>query len=125
MAGKPKQSKYFRDLIKNLDKIENTFLSMKIRTYGSYNLQELSMARAYGLLVHAEIEHYFENIARDVVLKSYKKWISDKKGTHRLYADMFRQILLSSFDWRNVFRIPFDVNQTATHSYIYVGTQNL
>ena len=86
MARKPKQSKYFRDLTINLEKIEKTFLSMKIRTYGSYNLQELSMARAYGLLVHAEIEYYFENIAREVVLKSYKKWKSDKISSHVLMS---------------------------------------
>ena len=59
---------------------------MKIKTDGSYTLRELSMARAYGLLVHAEIEYYFENIAKDVVLESYKKWKSDRKPSQVLMS---------------------------------------
>lgn len=86
MARKPEQSTHFRTLNKNLKKIEKTFLSMKIKPDGSYNLRELLMARAYGLLVHAEIECYFENIAGEVVQKSYKKWNSDKKPSHVLMS---------------------------------------
>lgn len=86
MAKKPRQSKYFRDLNKNLDKIEKMFLSMDVKDDGAYNLRELTMARAYGLLVHAEIECYFENIAKEVVLKSYKKWKLEKKSSHVLMS---------------------------------------
>lgn len=86
MAKKPNQSKHFKDFNKNLDTIEKTFLSMDIKPDGAYNLHELTMARAYGILVHAEIESYFENIAKEIVLKSYNKWILDKKSSHVLMS---------------------------------------
>ena len=59
---------------------------MDVKDDGAYNLRELTMARAYGLLVHAEIECYFENIAKEVVLKSYKKWKLEKKSSHVLMS---------------------------------------
>ena len=80
------QSEHFISLSENLDEIETTFLSIDNRLDGLYDLQELTMARAYGLLAHAEIEYYFENVAREIVLKSYKKWISDKKSSHVLMS---------------------------------------
>jgi len=86
MARKPKQSTHFKQLTKNLSELEKAFLSMKKKTDGSYTVTELAMARAYELLVHAEIEYYFENIAREVVLTAYEKWKSDKKPSHVLMS---------------------------------------
>lgn len=81
----PKQSKFFRFLIKNLSVLEKIFLS-KTKSDGSYNLTEQSMARAYDLLVHAEIEYYFEQVASEVVKKAYEKWQSNKKPSHVLMS---------------------------------------
>lgn len=86
MARKPKQSTHFKQLTKNLSKLEKAFLSMKKKPNGSYTVTELVMARAYELLVHAEIEYYFENIAKKVVLTAYKKWKYDKKPSHVLMS---------------------------------------
>lgn len=86
MARKPKQSTHFRYLTKNLNKLEQVFLSMKRRHDGSYTVREQTMVRAYGLLAHAEIEYYFENIAKEVVLNAYAKWKSDKKPSHVLMS---------------------------------------
>ena len=86
MARKPKQSTHFRYLTKNLNKLEQVFLSMKRRHDGAYTVREQAMVRAYGLLAHAEIEYYFENIAKEVVLNAYTKWKSDKKPSHVLMS---------------------------------------
>ena len=86
MARKPKQSTHFKQLTKNLSELEKAFLSMKKKPDGSYTVTELVMARAYELLVHAEIEYYFENIAKEVVLTVYKKWKYDKKPSHVLMS---------------------------------------
>ena len=86
MVPKPKQSKHFSSLNKNLSKIGKIFLSMKNRSNGAYTVQEQTNARAYGLLAHAEIEHYFEAVAKEVVQNAYKKWKSDKKPSHVLMS---------------------------------------
>ena len=86
MATKPKQSTHFRSLNRNLNKIGKVFLSMKKKPDGSYTVREQAMARAYGLLAHAEIESYFETVARDVVENAYLKWKSDKKPSHVLMS---------------------------------------
>lgn len=86
MARKPKQSTHFKQLTKNLGELEKAFLSMKKKPDGSYTVTELAMARAYELLVHAEIEYYFENIAEEVVKTAYSKWKSNKKPSHVLMS---------------------------------------
>lgn len=86
MARKPKQSQHFKHLTKNLSKLEKIFLSMKMKPDGSYTFPEQAMARAYALLSHAEIENYFENVASEVVIRAYKKWISDRKPSHVLLS---------------------------------------
>ena len=86
MATKPKQSTQFRFLNRNLNRIKKIFISMKVRSDGTYTEREQAMASAYGLLAHAEIEYYFETVAEEVVLNAYKKWESDKKPSHVLMS---------------------------------------
>lgn len=52
-------------------------------------------------------------------------WLYNERGNNEIYADTFRQILLSSFNWGTVTNLPPQVNYTVKNSYIYFGTYNL
>ena len=80
------QSTHFKLLTQNLNKIKKIFLSIEVKSDGSYTEQERAMASAYGLLAHAEMEYYFETVAREVVQNAYKKWKSDKIPSHVLMS---------------------------------------
>lgn len=80
------QSTHFKLLTQNLNKIKEIFLSIEVKSDGSYTERERAMASAYGLLAHAEMEYYFETVAREVVQNVYKKWKSDKIPSHVLMS---------------------------------------
>ena len=46
---------------------------------GAYSDEDIDSARAYRLLVHAEIEAYFEDRARDIVINNIARWKADRK----------------------------------------------
>lgn len=55
-------------------------------TTGSYSKIQLDLIRSYVLLVHAEIEAYFEDIAREKVKKSLSNWTTSRKKSSCLKA---------------------------------------
>jgi hypothetical protein len=66
----------FRELVKRLRVLEKHFLpkGLKFPPTGQYSAQEEDHGRAYVLLVHAEIESYFEDRVQDVVDRAYADW---------------------------------------------------
>jgi len=79
------KSQKFLDLQKNIQTIEK-HLMPKIKISGSYTDREKNLIRGYRLLVHAEIEYYFEAIAKEIVLSSQQKWVKTRKPSHILTA---------------------------------------
>ncbi|CAI3607650.1 HEPN_RiboL-PSP domain-containing protein [Clostridium neonatale] len=44
-----------------------------------FSKKEVELARSYRLLVHAELEDYFESVAKKLLIKAKKKWSEYKK----------------------------------------------
>jgi len=65
-----------REFLERLKVLETHFLPMapNFPPTGQYSKQEEDHARAYVLLVHAEIESYFEDRAQDVVAQAHAHW---------------------------------------------------
>jgi len=55
-------------------------------TTGNYSKIQQDLIRSYVLLVHAEIEAYFEDIAREKVRKALSRWMTNRKRSSCLKA---------------------------------------
>jgi uncharacterized membrane protein len=53
------------------------------------------------------------------------KWLHDVKSSNKMYADVYRWLLLSSFEWGEVRAFPADGDEIRKDSYIYLGTWNV
>jgi hypothetical protein len=73
-------SRRFRTLTKSLDTLRLYFLPKQFSTLGKYTAREHDLARAYVLLVHAEIESYIEDRAKEIADRAETRW--SKAGTH-------------------------------------------
>lgn len=79
--SRPRQSKRFRDLERNIAKIERHLMPV-INISGSYSEKEMILVRGYRLLIHAEIESYFETIAENKIRNVLSLWHINKKPSH-------------------------------------------
>ena len=73
----------FRMLTKELNRLKRQFLP-KIDPTGSYSDRQLALTLAYRVLVHAEIEAYFEDRIWEVVLNAKNHWDSQGKTCRTL-----------------------------------------
>lgn len=62
-----------------LSELRKHMLPSKFSQTGSYSDRQLDRARGYRVLVHAEIESYLEDVAREAVTKAIRDW----KGSQR------------------------------------------
>jgi hypothetical protein len=73
----------FRMLTKELNRLKKQFIP-KINPTGSYSERQLAHTLAYRVLVHAEIEAYFEDRVWEVVLNAKNHWDSQGKTCRTL-----------------------------------------
>lgn len=76
----------FKELSTRLLELRKHFLPTKFSPIGDYTDRQLDRARGYRLLVHAEIEAYLEDVAKEVVTNAIKKWKKDRKASSLLVA---------------------------------------
>lgn len=72
-------SNRYRLLTHRVAELRARFLPRPFSPTGSYTDRVLDRARAYRLLVHAEIESYLEDRGREIALTVLQRWESDKK----------------------------------------------
>jgi len=77
------KSVIFRTLTKELNRLKKQFIP-KINPTGSYSDRQLALTLAYRVLVHAEIEAYFEDRVWEVVLNAKNHWDSQGKTCRTL-----------------------------------------
>ena len=70
MAG----SQEFRTMRTRIRQLRNHFLPKRFDPTGSYSERQIDRARAFRLLVHAEIESYLELISFKTANKAYDAW---------------------------------------------------
>lgn len=77
--------KYSR-LVNRLDKLRTVYLPSEFSPTGSYTDDDLEKVCAYKVLSHAEMEYYFEQIALEIVQKSFHLWRSSKRVSRPLLS---------------------------------------
>lgn len=87
----------FNKLSRRIKIIENSYLPL-IKSNGNYTNKEQDDIRAYILLIHAEFESYFEDIAGDKVKNAFKVWQLNRNRSI---------VLLSLMSFNNVeYKVP-------------------
>ncbi|MCM1236664.1 MAG: HEPN domain-containing protein [Ruminococcus flavefaciens] len=77
-----KKTKKYRELIKRVKNIQKHFVAAFIdKDVMELNEREMDLCRGYKMLCHAEIEYYFEEIAKIILKESLWNWQSDRKVT--------------------------------------------
>jgi hypothetical protein len=74
----------YRELERRLKKLRHRFLPRLFSPTGDYTDRELDLARAYRLLVHAEIEAYLEDRAQRIVNECVALFMADSRPRHIL-----------------------------------------
>src|SRR5690554_4327391 len=69
----------FKEMRTRLKELRRHLLPAKFSPTGEYSDRQLDRARGYRLLVHAEIESYLEDVAREVATKAIQEWSNNKK----------------------------------------------
>ena len=88
------RSRRFKVLVVRLDELRGRLLPPKFSQTGQYSAAQYDMAKAYVLLVHAEVEAFLEDRSREKAKKLEKVWRTKArrtKGLRRLIqAHIFR-----------------------------------
>jgi len=69
----------FREMRARVTELRNHMLPAKFSPTGDYSDRQLDRTRGYRLLVHAEIESYLEDVAREAVMQAIQDWKKNKK----------------------------------------------
>ena len=73
-------------LQRRAEKLRRVYLPSAFSPTGSYSDNVYEKVRAYKVLVHAEMEYYFEEIALLIAKKAYQKWQEKRKASTPLLA---------------------------------------
>ena len=73
-------------LQKRLNVLRRIYLPPTFSPTGSYRDSQYEKVRAYEVLVHAEMEYYFEETALSIAQKAYNKWKNARKASIPLIA---------------------------------------
>ena len=79
-------SSQLRELRARIEQLRQHFLPRTFNPTGTYTKRQFDLARAFRLLVHAEIESYLENIAFDTASKAFDDWNQRQLVTEPLLA---------------------------------------
>jgi hypothetical protein len=111
------KSRRFKALLSRLEILREHFLPGQFSPIGQYTPRQYDLAKAYVLLVHAEVEAFIEDRSREKVKKLERGWAtrgSRSKGIRRL---IHSHILLSKQPWQPIEWSPDRVT-SAINSYI-------
>lgn len=76
----------FREMRARLTELRHHMLPASFSATGDYSDRQLDRTRGYRVLVHAEIESYLEDIAREAVTRAIRDWKQNKAPSTILLA---------------------------------------
>lgn len=77
-----KKTRKYRELCRRIKEIEKHLVrSFVVKNVMDLSERELDLCRGYKILCHAEIEYYFEEVARMILNESLLCWRNEKKVT--------------------------------------------
>lgn len=112
-----------KKLLSRISSIENNLLPA-IKVSGNYTKKESDQIRGYVILVHAEIEAYFEDMASEKIQKSLDLWKTSRKKSNCLLSVMTfcaKDIIWDNSPDKN--KIESRINRTVIH-YINLLNKN-
>lgn len=77
----------YKQLSKRISLIETNYLPA-IKPRGNYTDKEQDDMRSYSFLVHAEIEFYFEEIARGTIIRALNRWKKDHNNKSHILLSL-------------------------------------
>ena len=79
-------TEYYRNLRERFEKLRNAFLPAEFSPTGEYADIVYEHTRAYKVLTHAELEYYFEEVAKAIAQKALREWRSSNQVSKPLLA---------------------------------------
>lgn len=79
-------SQLFKDLHLRVLELKKNMLPENFSPTGTYDEKQLDLAKGYILLAHAEFESYIEEVSKDIIIKTVKKWKKSNKPSHTLLS---------------------------------------
>lgn len=76
----------YKELKSRIAELRKNLLPSKFSPTGDYKNGTIDKAKGYQLLVHAELEAYFEDMARDISSKAIDKWNKEQKATKQFVS---------------------------------------
>ena len=80
-------SALYRKLIQRITELERAYLPL-FKPSGKYTKKEKDDIRAFSILVHAELESYFETIGNDKVQLALRKWLANQNYNSRVLLSL-------------------------------------
>lgn len=76
----------FKEMRVRLRELRRHLLPSEFSPTGDYTDRQLDRARGYRLLVHAEIESYLEDVAKEITTSAIRRWKHDRHPSALLIA---------------------------------------
>jgi hypothetical protein len=109
----------FKQLVKRLNTLRAHLLPVQFSPIGQYNDKEHDMARAYLVLVHAEIEAYCEDRSRSIATKAHRRWQNKNRYGRVLVNIMKYHNVSKGQPWKSLDKSATKVNSALN---FYLGS---
>jgi hypothetical protein len=116
-------SRRYRQLSKRLDILAEHFLPEQFSPTGQYTDREEDHARAYVLLVHAEVESFIEDRAKELVTKAHARWANHGRCTRMMVRLLRHHLDSKKLPWKPVVKSADAIN-AAVNSFSSVIASN-
>lgn len=116
-------SRRYNKLKSRIKALELHFLPQP-KLSGNYTVKETDFTKAYVILVHAEIETYFEEVAKHKAQVTLAKWRSDRRKSNCLLSVM--SFMTPEIQWENDDHkncLEYRINKSVSH-YISILDRN-
>ena len=119
-------SSRYKKLISRISSLERNLLPA-VKVSGNYSKKESDMIRSYVLLVHAEIESYFEDVASLKVQQALARWTANRTKSNCLLAIM--SFCSNEINWDGIpkvdrLRFNYRINKVVSHFINKLGANH-
>src|ERR1700677_4824297 len=98
----------FNSLVERVRALEKSLLPETLSDVGEYTQEVHDRTLGYRLLVHAEIEHFLEQLARETAVRAPEKWEKDRTISkvimHLVIYGEFGKLSAKDFDFEHELR---------------------
>lgn len=124
------QTAQFDLLLRRHNELQKALLPRSFSPTGNYRSSTYEKVSGYRILVHAEIEFYFEEITKEIIKKAYDRWKADGTVSRTLVAlvaycpAVFKDIPEKTSDQTASEDLQFRVKKSRDFFNTYIRTKN-